>query len=274
MRKQLTLKEIQKESLEILLDVHDFCCKNQIRYFLGGGTLLGAARHHGFIPWDDDIDVFMLRPDYDRFVSSYQSDRYRLLTMDNDKDYFLAYAHVVDMDKTVIDYNYDPFYRKSCGIKIDIFPLESVSDDEAAFDEQYAEGHRLWKKFVYARQAFWKFSIKKSLKWNLKLLKKKIKTRNGRTVFQLNELIDKNARKFEFGTTKHVGLVCVPLLRAKQRHLLSDFDETVMLDFEGYKLCAMKGYANVLQTAYGPDYMQIPPPEKRKGTHLMRIYYK
>ena len=103
-KKQLTLRDVQMVSLEILLDVHEFCMKNGIRYFMSGGTLLGAVRHKGFIPWDDDVDIFMLRPDYDRFVASYHSDRYVLLTMENDKDYFLPYAHVADMERTVIEY--------------------------------------------------------------------------------------------------------------------------------------------------------------------------
>ena len=273
-KRYLTLREIQEESLAILLDVHHFCEESGIRYFMAGGTLLGAARHQGFIPWDDDVDLFMLRPDYDRFIASYQSQKYHLLTMDNDPDYFLAYAHVVDMDRTVIEYNFDPFTRASSGIKIDIFPLESVPDDETAFDAQYAVGMKLWKRFNYARKALWHFSLSRPLKYNWNLLKKKIRTRNGRTLFDLNREIDANARKYPYGSSSYVGLVCVPLERAKQRHLLKHFAETVYLDFEGYKLCAPVGYKEVLTTAFGPDYMQLPPVEKRKGTHLMKVYYK
>ncbi len=273
-KRQLTLQDVQKVSLEIFLDVHEFCMKNGIKYCMSGGTLLGAVRHKGFIPWDDDVDLFMLRPDYDRFISTYKSDRYVLLTMENNKDYFLPYAHVADMDQTVIEYNYDPFSRKKTGVKIDIFPLETVSNDEREFDKQFKKGCRLWKVFARARTAFWKFSKDKSLKYNAGLLARKIVTLGGRLVYCLSHLIDKNARKYEFGATDYVGLLSFPVLRAKQRHRLDVFADTVLLDFEGHKVCAPIKYEEFLTTAFGSDYMTPPPEDQRVGPHTMRIYYK
>lgn len=273
-RIQLTTQDIQRISLEIFLDVHDFCLKNGIKYFMSGGTLLGAVRHKGFIPWDDDIDLFMLRPDYDRFIKLYKSDRYHLLTMETDKDYFLPYAHVVDFDQTVIEYDYYPFSRKKTGVKIDIFPLEAVSNDEREFDRQFNKGCKLWTMFCRTRTVFWQFSKDKPLKYNLGLLARRIVTLGGRMVFYLSHLIDNNARKYEFGTTDYVALLSFPVMRAKQRHRLDVFSETLLLDFEGHKLCAPIKYEEFLTTAFGPDYMTPPPPDQRIGPHTMRIYYK
>ena len=100
--KVLTLKEIQTESLGILKDIHSFCIKHDIKYSVVGGTLLGAVRHQGFIPWDDDIDLMMPREDYERFCRIYCSEQYRLFSCHNDRSCKIAYARVCDMNRTLV----------------------------------------------------------------------------------------------------------------------------------------------------------------------------
>lgn len=273
MGKILTLREVQERSLDIMLDVHDFCMKNDIQYSMSGGTLLGAVRHKGFIPWDDDVDLYMLRPVYERFIRIYRSDRYVLRTMENERGFCLPFAHVADMEETDIEWVKSPFSFRTSGVKIDIFPIDSVSNIREEYDAQFDKCVSYYDYYFYARKAFLRFSTHESFRYNFQLLKRKIRTLNGLSAIRCNRLIDKNARKYPFGSTDYIGLTCLPLIRVRQRYPKEVFDDTVLLDFENYKFCAMKGYEQVLLEAFGPDYMTPPPPEERHQ-HLITYRYK
>ena len=95
--KEMTLQDMHSFCLDIAKEVHRFCIENGIKYSLGYGSLLGAVRHKGYIPWDDDIDFLIPRPDYDIFCQTFKSAKYKLATPDNA---YIAYARVYDNERT------------------------------------------------------------------------------------------------------------------------------------------------------------------------------
>ena len=117
------LKQIQ---LDMLKDIHAFCVEHDIRYSLAFGTLLGAVRHKGYIPWDDDVDIMMPREDYNRFIRSYGNNIYRIADMSVNPDYGLPFAKVEDV-LTVIEENVEG--GSVFGIYIDVFPVDYIPDN-------------------------------------------------------------------------------------------------------------------------------------------------
>lgn len=120
---------MQQRMLEILKVVDAICRKHNIPYWLCGGTMIGAIRHKGFIPWDDDLDIDMLRPDFERFVKLLPSelpDNLALQWHTTDKNYFFQYAKIRDRNSEMYEHNgYDRIWREH-GVWIDVFPLERM----------------------------------------------------------------------------------------------------------------------------------------------------
>ncbi len=108
--KELLSDELKRIQLDILRNVHKFCLEHNINYSLAYGTLLGAVRHKGFIPWDDDIDIMMLRNDYDRFIKEYpESDEYGLCCFEKDTNYPYSFAKVQDKKTSLIEFCEYPY---------------------------------------------------------------------------------------------------------------------------------------------------------------------
>jgi lipopolysaccharide cholinephosphotransferase len=121
---QLTLVEIKQIEFQILQKFKSFCNDNNIQYYLSNGTLLGAVKYRGFIPWDDDIDVMVPREDYDRLVRCFKDDkRYRLFSFERNEEFLFTFAKLCDMSTVKEETNINN--GMSLGIDIDIFPLDA-----------------------------------------------------------------------------------------------------------------------------------------------------
>lgn len=257
---KMTLKDIQNVSLEVLIDVTTFCDRHNLTYFLACGTLLGAIRHKGFIPWDDDVDIMMPRPDYKKFLELYNSDTYKVCKPDEGRFYF---AKVYD--SRTVKYENGISNRKfyPLGVDVDIFPLDGIVNDDSIIDRIYKKECFLEMLLRLANQPI--FHRKNPLKAINRIIPRIIGSRN------LVKLIEKNAQTYDYDSSDYV---------VRMRRSIHGFTgalpkavyEKDYREFEGYMFCVPKGYDIWLRQFYG-DYMVLPPAEKRI-VHPIECYFK
>ena len=247
---ELTLEEKQSIILEIMKDIDRFCRKNGIRYTLSSGTLLGAVRHKGFIPWDDDADMFMLREDFDRFVKTYRSDRFGLLfNTRSDKEFFASgYAKVNDPTTHIAE----TLTMANHGVFVDIFPLDYVPDDPGERKEHMHKVMSLHNR-IYHRQRRDLLSIIKSYRHPLDWWMKKMDTTVRDPRYMGNHLV-----------AHIVGSTNYRTVLEKNR-----FDTLADITFEGYNFLGFSDTDSYLTMVYVPDYMT-----PKKWSHNLKVYRK
>lgn len=268
--KELTLKELQDFELDILKDVHTFCVKNGIKYSLCGGTLIGAIRHQGYIPWDDDIDIMMPRPDYEKFFQYYKSSKYVAVNNSVDKKCFTAFGRVCDKEKTVAVSRIPWCTSNNYGVFIDVFPADGFPEKEIEQSAAYLKNHKLLNDIVDRRRALSKFDKNISIKANLMLAIRKLRYLFGvRTSYYTQKLVKEN-KTIKFGETDLWATISHVVNPKTKKHFpISTFDHCDLYRFEDAEFFVMCGYDEVLRSSYG-DYMQLPPEEKR--IPLMQSY--
>lgn len=274
MREELNIRETQAVSLEILKKVADICEQNGLRYVLQYGTLLGAVRHKGYIPWDDDVDIMMPRPDYEALLAYFKEhaselDHLQFFEPRTCKDYPYMIGRISD-DRYQIDMDNEKPY--GMGVFIDVYPFDGLGNSPKEALDYGLKGDRL-SSFCY--QATRKryavetttSTLRKILKFPLFLVSKMM----GKDYFQ--EKLSALAGQKPYDQSEYVG--CVVWLSGGEKDIFPRkwFDETMLVPFEQYAFRIPAHYDDLLKKIYG-DYMQLPPEEDRVGHHNYKVYHK
>ena len=249
------LKELQKVELEILLEVDRVCKKHNIKYFLVSGTLLGAIRHKGFIPWDDDIDICMPVSDYRRFCKIAQEEIGENYFLQNyNTDYTnIWFAKIRKNGTTAIEAGHEARLNHQ-GVWVDIFPLIGVKKEEK------------WLRLVTKQANFAKWLLGKKLGLMEEEKLPVYKMLHRLLPLKVFRLFCKLIYKVTFKPSQRFDY-CYYLWGSKNitARFISDlFDELCEVEFEGHMFPAPKRWDEYLTKVYG-DYMTPPPPEKRTG---------
>lgn len=269
--KQITTEECKQIMLDILIDIDTFCRQNNIEYFLEGGTAIGAIRHKGYIPWDDDIDIAMTRPNYERFIHTFGGaySHLDLFAPELDANYFASYANVCD-NRTLLEEELFEHRGYDIGVKVDIFPIDACEDNIRVcnrwhyivrmIDNILSRRHR---NMAYT----WKHNKINFITCSLvRLLTYPIKYRTWmRWLLKIVTRCNYSTANYAY----HASLPYKKVTRCPKKV----FEEYADVEFEGHKIRHLKDYDTHLRTIFG-DYMQLPPVEQRVGHHGFTAYWK
>ena len=242
----------------ILDEVHQYCEAHGLRYFLSSGTLIGAVRHKGYIPWDDDIDIYMPRKDYEQFLREFKgSEQFKLLNPAKESHYYYTFAKVVDLRTRMVEKETEGY---EIGVYMDIFPVDYVTDNLQERERVFKLKKLLYKirrcKISNSNplQSRLAYLVYRYLPLSVSQIERKI-----RRLIVLAEPTQTVCNMTEAGP-KLKG--CFPA---------EDIASSVEIDFEGKKYKTMVGYKDYLERTYG-DYMTLPPVEQRV-THKFEAYW-
>lgn len=263
--KEISYQELRVIQLDVLQYVHDFCKEHKIKYSLAYGTLLGAVRHGGYIPWDDDIDIAMMREDYERFANEFNkyNSFYHFYDCRNDKDVNIAFGKVTDT-RTFIE---EGANTKNLGVAIDIFPIDDLCDTKTDSKNLYKSFD--WQKRLLILKCRKVSDVRSWWKKPLFVVTKVVTS--WYPLHQIPQKMTERIIKHKNPKSKYVGLVVDGNENEiVERQMWSDFQE---ISFEKRTFCSVKDTDSYLKHAYG-NYMELPPESERVPKHdFYKMYW-
>ena len=266
--KAITMRDQKKISLELLAYFDQVCREHDIKYSLTGGTLLGAVRHSAFIPWDDDVDVFLARPEYEKLEKAFDNEgkRFIFANSNNQDSFNFVYSRILDT-KTLITES--PNTRNAgTGLFLDICVVDGLPRNKllrkihikymralvrccrATIHNTDKAYHRRGKLFVMAKGIIRRLTTHQF--WNRRM--------------------EKAMSRYRFDNSDYVGNFTSQYGGREMMHREA-FDSYRDIWFEGHKYMICQGYQEYLQRIYGQKYMVLPPKKKRKGHHVYKAYW-
>lgn len=262
--KEILVDELKQIQINMLKEVHDFCILHDIKYSLTYGTLIGAIRHSGYIPWDDDIDIFMTRPNYDKFMKIFRHDYIVAADIKTDSNCNVTFGKLYDNRTKIIE---DVSEKWNYGVYMDLFVIDGLGDDFEKAVYHYKKMTLLRKirdfKIVKVRDS-------RSFIKNIVLVFGKI------ILFPIDyqciqNYIVKLKHKYNYFDSKYAADLC---WGSYKRIMPKEVFETYTTHpFEGHDFMVIENYDTYLRSIFG-DYMQLPPEEKRVSHHAFKAWWK
>lgn len=270
---ELELSQIKKLQTDMLKYLSDYCKEEGIPFYLSNGTLLGAVKYGGFIPWDDDIDILIPRKAYDRLLEQYRdSDRYVLFAPERTPEFRYPYAKLCDMRTVKKEKNLDN--GASLGLEIDIFPLDMWAPSFEEATKQVVRNKKFTKRLGYVKTIHFVPSRRHGIIG--RTLRK-----FGHKPYQIfcspqsicQKMKEEALRYKDSQDSPYLGCVIWPVYGVSEILPAELFAQTVEVEFEGEKYSAPVGYDHYLRSLYG-EYELDPPPEKQVSNHSFDVYWR
>ena len=263
-REYLSLQELQAVSLELLKDFDAFCAERGIEYTLCGGSMLGAARHAGFIPWDDDVDVMMLREEYEKLLAlkpQVQKLEGRDLISARDRTFARDFARFVRTDYGKVE---EGTRDDDCPfVGIDIFAIDYLPDSEADFARQVKDRNKYRQLLLTCASPF-NTGTTFAKRWVRNILRP---FANAYGKYRIADKAEAVCMRYDDGPRKDIGIVCGEY-GTRERWPLAAYHPVQRIPFEDTLMPAPARYDTYLSAIYGPNYMEVPPPEKQRPSHI------